>query len=37
MSDGIVTLTSVGRPDATSGYVVPITQPVERMSPAARC
>jgi hypothetical protein len=35
--DGIVTLTSVGRADATSGHVGLITQPVERMFPAARC
>jgi ATP-dependent exoDNAse (exonuclease V) beta subunit len=34
---GIVTLTAVGRPDTASGNVVPLTQPVERMSPAARC
>jgi hypothetical protein len=34
---GIVTLNPAGRPDATSGHVVPITQPVEHRSPAARC
>jgi hypothetical protein len=36
-SIGIVTLTDVRRPDTLSGNVVPLTQPVERMSPAARC
>jgi hypothetical protein len=34
---GIVTLTGAGRPDTPSGNVVPLTQPDERMSPAARC
>src|ERR1700722_19870712 len=37
VQQGIVTLTSLERPDATSGYVVSITQPAERVSPAARC
>jgi transposase-like protein len=37
VDEGIVMLTSLKRPEATSGYVVPITQHAERMSPAARC
>jgi long-chain alkane monooxygenase len=34
--DGIVTLTSVKRPDSTCRYVVSSTQRIERMSPDAR-
>jgi hypothetical protein len=34
---GIVTLTSAGRLEFTSGNVERITQPAERRSPAARC
>jgi hypothetical protein len=34
--DGIVTLTSVKRPDSTCTYVVPDPQRTERMSPDAR-
>ena len=36
-SNGIVTLTAVGRPDTPSENVVPLTQLVGRRSPAARC
>ena len=36
IANGIVTLTSVARPEATNEYIVPITQRAERRSPGAR-